>query len=128
VLPVALAVMLILAAGAYGLTRVLNTSDQPAALSAPSGPMNWLGMQIESVNPGTVVIETVAPGSPAERAGLNPGDLIAEVNHRPITSTSQISAAIAPLRPGTYVEIQVNRGTTPVTTQALLVGPPSSHP
>lgn len=130
VLPVALAVVLILAAGAYGLSQVLGGSDQPAAatVSQPSGPIDWLGMQIQSVTPGTVVIETVAPGSAGERAGLEPGDLIVAVNGKPISAPGDISAAISSVRLGAYVPIEVNRGSTAFTTQAALAGPPTSHP
>jgi S1-C subfamily serine protease len=127
-----MAALLILAAGAYGLTRALSTtsseqSTQPA-LSQASGPVDWLGMQLQSVTPGSVVIETIAPGSSAELAGLEPGDEIVEVNGRSISSTGQISGAVASLPAGAYVEIQVNRGSTPVTTHAALTGPPRNHP
>jgi membrane-associated protease RseP (regulator of RpoE activity) len=130
ILPVALAVILILAAGAYGLSRVTGGSDQSASTPAgqPSAPIRWLGMQLDSVNAGTVVIETVAPGSPAEQAGLNPGDVIAKVNGQAIDSTAQIGGAVASVRAGAYVPIQVNRGSTVVDTQALMTAPPSQHP
>jgi S1-C subfamily serine protease len=122
--------VLILAAGAYGLTRVLGSSDSPASavVAQSSGPIHWLGMQIDSVTPGTVVIQTVAPGSSAERAGLDPGDVIVAVNGQPINAPSQIAPAISSLSPGAYVPVEVNRGSTPVTTQAQLAGPPSNHP
>ncbi|MBV9196491.1 MAG: PDZ domain-containing protein [Solirubrobacterales bacterium] len=129
-LPVVLAVVLLFAAGAYGLSSVLSSSGSPAAatVSPPNGPIRWLGMQIASVTPGTAVIETVAPGSSGERAGLEPGDILVAVNGRPITAPEQIAGAVSALRPGAYVEVQVNRGSTPFIAQAVLVGPPSNHP
>jgi S1-C subfamily serine protease len=109
---------------------VLDSSGSPASatVSQPSGPIHWLGMQIASVTPGTVVIQTVASGSSAERAGLEPGDVIDAVNGQPITAPGQIAGAISSLRPGAYVPVEVNRGSTQVTTQAELAGPPSNHP
>ena len=41
-----------------------------------------------------VVVESVRPGSPAEDAGLAPGDVILEVDRRPITSAGQFVAAV----------------------------------
>ena len=41
-----------------------------------------------------VVVESVRPGSPAEDAGLAPGDVILEVDRRPITSADQFVAAV----------------------------------
>jgi membrane-associated protease RseP (regulator of RpoE activity) len=130
VLPLVLAVALILAAGAYGLSRVMGSAGQPpSATAGPSGgEVRWLGMQIDSVNPGTVVIETVAPGSPAEQAGLEPGDVILQVAGHSIDSTSQIGPAVTSLQRGAYVGIQVSRGSTVVNTQAVLSAPPSQHP
>jgi S1-C subfamily serine protease len=130
VLPLVLAVALIVAAGAYGLSRVVGSSGpSPAPAAGPiGGELRWLGMQIDSVNPGTVVIETVAPGSPAEQAGLEPGDVILQVAGRSINRTSQISPAVASLARGAYFDIQVDRGSTVVNTQAVLTGRPSQHP
>lgn len=41
-----------------------------------------------------VVVQSVRPGSPAEDAGLAPGDVILEVDRRPITSADQFVAAV----------------------------------
>ena len=38
-----------------------------------------------------VVVEAVHPGSPADDAGLQPGDVIQEVNRKPVTSASQFA-------------------------------------
>jgi serine protease Do len=42
---------------------------------------------------GAVVAE-VRPGSPAEKAGLEPGDVIREVDRKPVTSAEEVVAAI----------------------------------
>jgi serine protease Do len=41
-----------------------------------------------------VVVEDVDPGSAADEAGLQPGDIIKEVNRRPVTNVSQFRAAL----------------------------------
>jgi serine protease Do len=43
---------------------------------------------------GGVVIQSVRPGSPAEDAGLAPGDVILEVDRRPVTSADQFVGAV----------------------------------
>ena len=122
--------LLILAGAAFGLTSVLGSPARPAAASAnqPSGPVDWLGMEIESLQPGVVVVDTVALGSPAELAGMEPGDVIVEVNGRPVNTTGDIASAIAGLGMGDAVEIQVSRGSTRITTHATLAAPPVSYP
>ena len=122
--------LLILAGAAFGLTAVLGSPARPAAANAnpPSGPVNWLGMEIESLQPGVVVVDTVALGSPAELAGMEPGDVIVEVNGRPVNTTGDIASAISGLGMGDAVEIQVSRGSTRITTHATLAAPPVSYP
>jgi serine protease Do len=56
-----------------------------------------------------VVITQVLPGGPAAEAGLRPGDVIQEVNRRPVRSASEFSRALA--QPGERdVVVLVNRG------------------
>ena len=52
----------------------------------------------------------VAPGSAAARAGLQPGDVITELNLRPVSRADDVSAALASLRPGDRVVVVWNRG------------------
>ena len=39
-------------------------------------------------------VENVRPGSPAEDAGLQPGDIVVEVNRKPVTSAEQFVSAV----------------------------------
>lgn len=41
-----------------------------------------------------VVVQDVKPGSPAEDAGLQPGDVIEEMNRKPVTSASEFASAV----------------------------------
>jgi S1-C subfamily serine protease len=98
----------------------------PAA--APPATIEWLGMQIEIVPPGAAVIETVKLGTPGDQAGLNPGDVILQINNRPIRGASDIGAAIRGLSAGDRVPIQVSFGSGLSETEATLAAPPTVHP
>jgi putative serine protease PepD len=103
---------------------------RPASTTAggPSRSVNWLGTEIETLPPGAAVIETVRLGSEGERAGLEPGDIIAEIDNRRISAAGDIGAAIKGLRAGDLIELQISRGSTLVETEATLAAPPSVHP
>jgi serine protease Do len=80
----------------------LPSSDRPVA----AGGSGQVGLALQSLSaelaqqlgiPPTIkgaVITDVAPGSPAERAGLEPGEVIVEVNRRPINSAEDAVAAL----------------------------------
>jgi putative serine protease PepD len=52
----------------------------------------------------------IAPGGPAAKAGLQPGDLITAVNGQRISSVNQFVATIANYAPGDTVTLTVQRG------------------
>ncbi len=57
---------------------------------------------------GAVVVD-ILPGSPAEKAGLKPGDVILEVNGRMVKSSSDVRLRIGLLRVGEKVRFTVVR-------------------
>ncbi len=122
--------LMLTAAGAFGLVALIGSSGSPPATTAGIArrPVSWLGMQIETVPPGAAVIETVKLGSPGELAGLGPGDVIVEINHRSINGTGDIGTAISGLHAGDQVELQISHGSALYRTQATLGGPPTLHP
>ena len=80
----------------------------------------WLGVQIQVVTPeiaealgldearGALVAE-VQPASPAKAAGLEPGDVILEVNGEKIGEMKELPALIAGIEPGRKAELVVMR-------------------
>jgi serine protease Do len=56
------------------------------------------------------VIARVEPGSPAERAGLRPNDLIVAINGAPMRSGSELRNRVGLSRIGDEVELTVERG------------------
>ena len=55
------------------------------------------------------LVHSVAPGSPAERAGLRRGDLITAFNGSPVADTNFLRNAVAGTQPGTEVTLTVSR-------------------
>lgn len=55
------------------------------------------------------LITQIAPGSPADKAGLHPKDIITAVNGKPINNAAQLRNTIGLSRVGTSVELQILR-------------------
>ena len=56
-----------------------------------------------------VVVTNVDPESEAERAGLMPGDIIREINRKPVTSMKEFDRAASSLKKGQTVLVLINR-------------------
>jgi putative serine protease PepD len=65
-------------------------------------------------------VETVAPGGPAERAGLRPGDIIVEVDGQPATSVDALIVKTLTKEPGQTVRLTYVRQGSSHTTQLAL--------
>lgn len=52
----------------------------------------------------------VNPNSPADRAGLKPGDVIVKMNEQEIASFDDLSAEVRKIRPGRQITLGVKRG------------------
>jgi predicted metalloprotease with PDZ domain len=111
----------VVAGGAYAITS-LNRSAPDAVRNAPA----WLGAQLESWPTGALVA-SVAPSSPAQSAGLRPGDIITQVDGRPVASPVNVTEAIGVLRPGDRLTLQFQRGPLNYTTAATLTARQSAN-
>jgi serine protease Do len=80
----------------------------------------WMGVQIQPVTEDLAktyrmaeakgaVISDVTADSPAAKAGLEPGDVVIEVDGRPIEDNNDLSRYIASRAPGTTVRLKVLR-------------------
>lgn len=79
-----------------------NESDE----DSEGGKTGRLGLAVADLTPDTrqqinvpervhgVVVQTVRPASPADEAGIQPGDIIVEVNRKPAQSASQFASEI----------------------------------
>jgi S1-C subfamily serine protease len=71
-------------------------------------------------------ITTVVPGSPAEAAGLVPGDLITSVGGQTVSSPDELSAIVMTQKPGASISAMYldQDGATQTTSVTLASGPP----
>ncbi len=91
----------------------------------------WLGLTVQDLTPdlakalgvslteGAVVVE-VAEGSPAEKAGLKPRDIITSINGRAMRTSSEVRNELGLTPVGERVEIRVLREGKPLTLTARI--------
>ena len=71
----------------------------------------WLGIEVEKdLQIEGVLITATIRGDPADKAGINPGDIILSINGENTNSPEQIIAMITKLRPDTNIKIKIQRG------------------
>jgi serine protease Do len=62
-----------------------------------------------AANAGGALVTEVTPRSPAERAGIKDGDVITEVNGKPVKDGRHLKLQVAAITPGTKVPLKVLR-------------------
>jgi len=98
-----------------------EASHQIAMSPAGKGEQTSLGVAVRDVNPVEsqrqgiqagrgVTVTDVQQGSTAEYVGIQPGDVILEVNNRPIVSSQEFLSTTKTFQKGQTVRIYVKRG------------------
>jgi S1-C subfamily serine protease len=116
-----LALVAVLGVGAaYAVTSAVagggGAKHQPE-LAAGSRP--WLGVDVAN-SVGGVLVVRVFPGSPAQKAGIKPGDVITQIDTQPIAAPAILTATISGLQPGDQVDVQLERGRATKTVDVTL--------
>jgi serine protease Do len=100
--------------------EALSAEETGGAAAAPDGA-RW-GIAVADISPeiaarlrlpegrGGAVVANVEPASPAARAGLQPGDVLLEVNRTAVRSGSDAVAALRAAKPGTPALLLIWRG------------------
>ncbi|MBA5870712.1 MAG: Do family serine endopeptidase [Nitrospira sp. CR2.1] len=102
---------------------IAELPDNPQVAKAEAGPSDQplAGLAVQELDQETaqelglngkvhgVVVTTVDPESDAERAGLMPGDVIREINRKPVTSIKEFDQAASRLKKGQTVLVLINR-------------------
>jgi S1-C subfamily serine protease len=74
--------------------------------------------------PMGIGVVQVIPGSPAERAGVRPGDVIIAVDGTPVSSVDDFHRFLGHARVGAYVRLDLLRGSQPVSLHVTLAASP----
>ena len=97
--------------GWLGVATQTLTPDQARALGLPE--------------PYGIILTTVQSGSPADRAGLRPNDVITHVNDEPVVVWQDALRSIAAMRPGTRVTLSGSRRGQPFSVTAEVAERPA---
>jgi putative serine protease PepD len=64
--------------------------------------------------------QPIVPGGPADRAGLQPGDVIVAIDDKPVADSSELIVAIRSRSPGDTVNLTVHRGSDEESVKVTL--------
>jgi serine protease DegQ len=91
----------------------------------------WIGVEVQEITPelaesfnlpkdGGVIIAGVLNGGPADRAGIKPGDILAEINGAHVTDSATMLSQIAALPPGKAATLKVLRNRSQTQMQVVI--------
>jgi len=92
--------------------------DEPRDIAAAGGAGDRIGLEVEDLSDqqkarmrlaGGVVVRSVLPGKAAARAGLMPGDIIAQVGNEPVRSTADFESIVDALPANIHVPLRLIR-------------------
>lgn len=100
---------------------MLGQRDQAYRLWGATSSLG-IGMQDENTRRGAHIVE-VLDGSPAQQAGLMPGDFIVALDSQPVVGFRGVLSQIGARQPGQKVELALLRNRSPINITVTLAGP-----
>ncbi|MGD0695938.1 MAG: DegQ family serine endoprotease [Terriglobia bacterium] len=79
-----------------------------------------LAKQLSVPDTAGALVEDVTPGSPADKAGLKPGDVIRKLDGQTIQDSTQLTATVTNMAPGTSVTLDTLRDGKPQSVRVTL--------
>ena len=87
-----------------------------------------LAAQLGASDPRGVIVEDIVSGSPAEAAGLEPGDIIRKIGGVAVPSLPDVRARLAELSVGAKTQIAIERRGREIATTAVIAEAPQTPP
>lgn len=100
----------------------------------------WLGVEVQGITPQLaesfglgadakgVIIAGVLSDSPAAQAGIKPGDIVIQINDKPITEPAELLSTVAQTAPGENIKIVGLRNGSAFDLQAKVAERPTRSP
>lgn len=120
---------IVAAAGAtdepLGIGVVSTEARRIRGSTVPPDHQGWLGVSLSEDAAG-VLVDSVVHRSPAERAGLAPGDQIVSINSKPMGSTNQVTETVRNAGPDAALGFTIRRRGEPRDVAVTLGRPPGT--
>jgi len=98
----------------------------------------WIGVEAQEITPeiadsfrlgstNGVLIAGIQPGGPADRAGVKPGDILLEIEGKPVRDPNSMLNLVAALVPGKPTSIRVRRNAKEMEMQVMVGKRPSQQ-
>jgi putative serine protease PepD len=88
----------------------------------------YLGLSTGPASGGGAQVQSATAGGPAQRAGIEPGDVVTRVDGEPVQDPDDVATAIEDDSPGDEIEITVRRGGDERTVNVELGERPAQVP
>jgi serine protease DegQ len=99
----------------------------------------WIGVEVQEITPPVAesfrlgstrgaLIAGVLRGGPADKAGIKPGDVLLEVEGKPVTDPTSMLNLIAALPPGQAARMKLRREGKDVETEIIVGRRPKPQP
>jgi serine protease DegQ len=99
----------------------------------------WIGVEVQDITPDLaesfklsnskgVLIAGVVRGGPADKAGVKPGDILVEVEGKPVPDSSAMLNLVAEAQPGKVATLKIVRNSSPLAVKLTVGKRPKPKP
>lgn len=99
---------------------VRKASQRRPSLGLSIADASRMAMKAGALPVFGALVGKVAPSSPAERAGIRPGDIITEANFRSISNSADLEKLLEGLTAGSHLALVLSRGDRVLRVQVTL--------
>jgi putative serine protease PepD len=105
------------------IRQVIPVLERGQTISRP-----WLGVSSSSSPSGGAVIASLVSGGPADKAGIQAGDLITSIDGQAIADSAALASYVASKQTGDHVHVSVTRGGQIIAIDVQLGARPAQVP